>query len=90
MVRGLRQPWKMSIFYDFDIDATMDFVKEIITHVEEAGGRVMAATCDMGNQSFLGSKGISLYTTGNHFFPNPSRPTEMVWVFPDAVHMIKV
>ena len=90
MVRGLRLPWKMAIFYDFDVDATKEFIDEIICHIEEVGGRVMAATCDMGNQSFLGPKGINLYATGNHCFPNPARPTEMVWVIPDSVHMIKV
>ena len=90
MVRGLRLPWKMAIFYDFDVDATKEFIDEIICHIEEVGGRVMAATCDMGNQSFLGPNGINLYATGNHCFPNPARPTEMVWVIPVSVHMIKV
>ena len=90
MVRGLRQPWKMAVFYDFDVDATMEFVQDIIIKIEEAGGRVLAATCDMGNVSFLGKNGVNLLAGGNHSFPNPSRPTEMVWVIPDAVHMIKV
>ena len=90
MVRGLRRPWKMAVHYDFDVDATFEFVKEIIIHIEKAGGRVMATTCDMGNQSFLGPKGVDLLSKGKHSFPNPARPNSMVWVIPDAVHMIKV
>ncbi len=90
MVRGLRRPWKMAVYYDFDVEATFEFVKKIIVHIEEAGGRVMAATCDMGNQSFLGPKGVNLLSKGNHSFPNPARPNAMVWVIPDQVHMIKV
>ena len=90
LARGIRRPWKMAVYYDFDVEATFEFVKRIIVHIEEAGGRVMAATCDMGNQSFLGPKGVNLLSKGNHSFPNPARPNAMVWVIPDPVHMIKL
>ena len=90
MARGIRRPWKMAIYYNFDVDATMEFVKEIIIHIEEVGGRVMVATCDMGNHSFLGKDGVNLLSSGNHSFPNPARPNDPVWVIPDTVHMIKV
>ena len=90
MVRGIVTPFKMPIFYDFDVEADLALVRDMVTAVEAAGGRVRAVVCDMGNSKFLGKEGIQLYQKGNHSFPNPARPDEKVWVIPDPVHMIKV
>ena len=90
MVRGMVTPFKMPIFYDFDVEADMTLVREMIEEVEAVGGRVRAVVCDMGNAKFLGKEGVKLYQTGNHSFQNPARPDNKVWVIPDIVHMIKV
>ena len=90
MVRGLVAPFKMPIFYDFDVEADLTLVKEMITAVEAVGGRVRAVVCDMGNAKFLGKEGVNLYQIGNHSFQNPARPDHKVWVIPDIVHLIKV
>ena len=90
MVRGMVAPFKMPIFYDFDVEADLTLVMEMITAVEAVGGRVRAVVCDMGNAKFLGKEGVSLYQTGNHSFQNPARPDHKVWVIPDIVHLIKV
>ena len=90
MVRGLVAPFKMPIFYDFDVEADLTLVKEMITAVEAVGGRVRAVVCDMGNAKFLGKDGVKLYQTGTHSFKNPARPDHKVWVIPDIVHLIKV
>ena len=90
MVRGMVTPFKMPIFYDFDVEADMTLVREMIEEVEAVGGRVRAVVCDMGNAKFLGKEGVQLYQKGNHSFPNPARPDNKVWVIPDIVHMIKV
>ena len=42
-------PFKMPIFYDFDVEADMTLVREMIEEVEAVGGRVRAVVCDMGN-----------------------------------------
>ena len=90
MVRGMVTPFKMPIFYDFDVEADKTLVNEIITEVVAVGGRVRAVVCDMGNAKFLGKDGMKLYQTGNHSFQNPARPDHKVWVIPDIVHLIKV
>ena len=90
MVRGMVTPFKMPIFYDFDVEADKTLVEEIITEIEARGGRVRAVVCDMGNAKFLGKDGVKLYQTGNHSFQNPARPDHKVWVIPDIVHLIKV
>ena len=90
MVRGMVTPFKMPIFYDFDVVADLSLVNDMITEVEAVGGRVRAVVCDMGNSKFLGKDGVKLYQTGKHSLPNPARPDDTVWVIPDAVHMIKV
>ena len=90
MVRGMTKPFKMPIFYDFDVEADMELVKEMVMEVEAAGGRVRGVVCDMGNAKFLGKEGVQLYQKGRHSFPNPARPDDKVWVIPDPVHMIKV
>ena len=83
-------PFKMPIFYDFDVDADLSLVNDMITEVEAVGGRVRAVVCDMGNSKFLEKDGVKLYQTGKHSLQNPARPDDTVWVIPDAVHMIKV
>ena len=75
MVRGLRRPWKMSVYYDFDVDATFEFVKKIIDHIAKAGGRVMAETCDMGNTSFLALKESTSFLKENTAFLTLLDPT---------------
>ena len=90
MVRGMVTPFKMPIFYDFDVEADKTLVEEIIMEIEARGGRVRAVVCDMGNAKFLGKDGMKLYQTGNHSFQNPARPDHKVWVIPDIVHLIKV
>ena len=90
MVRGMVAPFKMPIFYDFDVDADLALVEDMIAEVEAVGGRVRAVVCDMGNGKFLGKDGVKLYQKGYHSLPNPARPDDKVWVIPDAVHMIKV
>ena len=50
MVRGMVTPFKMPIFYDFDVDADLSLVNDMITEVEAVGGR--AVVCDMGNSKF--------------------------------------
>ena len=76
MVRGMVTPFKMPIFYDFDVDADLNLVTDMITEVEAVGGRVRAVVCDMGNSKFLGKDGVKLYQKGNHSFPNPARPDD--------------
>ena len=90
MVRGMVTPFKMPIFYDFDVDADLALVEDMIAEVEAVGGRVRAVVCDMGNGKFLGKDGVKLYQKGYHSLPNPARPDDKVWVIPDPVHMIKV
>ena len=87
MLRGMRKPWKFPLYFDFDTNLTLDFVKEIITRIEECGGLVRFCTGDMGNKTFLSQVGI---TKGNHFFQNPARIDAKVYVLCDPPHLIKV
>ena len=48
---GMETPFKMPIFYDFDVEADLALVRQMVTEVEALGGRVRAVVCDMGNAS---------------------------------------
>ena len=87
MLRGMRKSWKFPFLFDFDLNLTLDFMKQIITLVEGCGGLVRYCTGDMGNKTFLSEVGI---TKGNHFFQNPSRVDAKVYVLCDPPHLIKV
>ena len=87
MLRGLRKSWKFPLLYSFDLNMTLEIMKEIISMTEECGGLVRSCTGDMGNKSFLSQVGV---TKGTYSFPNPARPESKVHVFCDAPHLIKV
>lgn len=87
MLRGLRKAWKFPLMFDFDWNMTLADMKEIITVIEECGGRVRSCTGDMGNKTFLSDVGVC---KGIYSFPNPVRPEARVHVFCDAPHLIKV
>ena len=87
MLRGLRRAWKFPLMFDFDLNMTLDIMKQIIAVIEDCGGRVHYCTGDMGNKTFLSEVGV---TKGTYFFPNPVRPETKVHVFCDAPHLIKV
>ena len=87
MVRGLRKPWKYPLFYDFDLNMTLDIMCEVITVIEGCGGLVRSCTGDMGNKTFLAEVGVA---RGIYSFQNPVRPESKVHVLCDAPHLIKL
>ena len=53
IVRGLKNPFKEVVFYDFDRGMDLKLLEEIIKRVEKAGAAVRTITLDMGNKTLL-------------------------------------
>ena len=48
---SMETPFKIPIFYDFDVEADLALVRQMVREVEAVGGRVRAVVCDMDNAS---------------------------------------
>ena len=48
MVRGLKSPFKQSVFYDYNCNMRLKLLKEIIMRLEAVGARVRSCCFDLG------------------------------------------
>ena len=87
MVRGLFKKWKQPIFYQFDSPMKKELLFHIIVSTEETGVEIWGICCDLGNYFLLTSLGI---TPENPFFVHPVDKSRVIYVFPDAPHMLKL
>ena len=89
MARGIRTKWRFPLMYEFDMNMTLDKMKEVVTWVEEAGAECVANTCDMGNKTLLSDQGFDV-TGGGHYIAHPTRPDRRFYIICDVPHLIKV
>jgi len=67
MIRGLCNPWKQLVFYNFDMAMNKDILMNIIDELYEAGFMVVAITSDMGlNMTIWKNLNIGLETHFNN------------------------
>lgn len=97
MVVCVNGSWKVPIGY-FLIEGLSgqeraNIVQESIRMLTDVGIKVVSLTCDgpSSNLSMLKELGVSLNPDDlNTSFPNPSLPSENIYVFLDVCHMIKL
>ena len=89
MARGLVQPWKEPIFYDFDLTMDLPKCKEIIVVMEEAGFKIKVVVFDLGNHRFTSRNGIKI-RDHNYYFLNPVDESRRVYTIPDVPHLLKL
>jgi hypothetical protein len=87
IARGLFKKWKQPIFFDFDMPMKKDLLFSIIKKIEQIGVVVCGIIFDLGNIGLLNSLGIS---PEQPFFLNQFGPSQKIFVFPDAPHMLKL
>ena len=85
-VRGLGKGFKQIIFYDFNTPMTMKLLSEIITKIEEAGGKVRNCAFDLGNKSILKEW---KFEKGNYYMKSPTRTGAKIHLMPDLGHAYK-
>ena len=83
ILRGLLEPWKQVIFYDFDKNRSKKLFLDIVTACQSVRGAVF----DMGNHTFI--KDCKLMREGNNFLPNPNLSGKKIYLFPDVPHLLK-
>ena len=88
MMRGLVQPWKEPIWYNFNTNMTLDLMKQIIVKMEEAYFWIKGVIFDLGNKQFISKKGVGL-REHKYFFKNPYDESRCVYVIPDTPHLLK-
>lgn len=87
MARGLFDPWKQPIFFDFDTPMTASLLMTIINRLEESGYPVYSVTSDLGAENRALFKCLEI-DLGNCKFKNPSAD-RYIYVFPDVPHDLK-
>ena len=87
MIRGLVQPWRQLVFYDFDSNMTKEILFDLIEKIEAAGFNVVGMVSDLGPTNVKLWKTLGLGIE-NCSFRNPAAPDRDVYVFADAPHLI--
>ena len=86
-VRGLIQPWKQIVYYDFDTNMDMQLLNALIVQCEQSNVKVRVIVCDMGNTQLLSN--LKVYKVHNNFFPNPFDAKRKVYIVCDTPHCFK-
>lgn len=89
MVRGLRGKWKQPIYYDFDCKMEKATLLLIIEELYKIGFTVVAAVSDLGTENQQLWKSMAI-TMENVFFKHPSNQNNIIFVFSDVPHLIKL
>ena len=87
MVRNLKEGWKLPIYFNTDVNMSIEILKEVILPLEELGFVVRGASFDLGNSSFLSECN---FTDGNYYIPHPADHKRKFYIYADPPHLIKL
>ena len=84
MARGLGQPFKDILYYDFDNTMNIGLFHAIVNRIEAVGGKVRTLTMDLGNPTLMSE---TQFARGTYSLPHPSKKRK-IFIFPDVPHQV--